>query len=122
MTLYDLSQRQARQEGRNLSLDLGSIIHCFTNHIIFMSVRILKAETGEQVIYDSVTMTAFGVVHENQDYDLEDFLEWLSEDARKYTQVELNDLYYEWLKRVQGDDNDERIHEMNHLKEPDTER
>lgn len=66
-----------------------------------MSVRILTADTGEQVMYDSVTMTAFGVVHENKDYELEGFLEWLSEDARKYSQVELNDLYYEWLKYVQ---------------------
>lgn len=87
-----------------------------------MGCKILKAETGEQVLYDSVTMTAFGVVHEDQDFDLEDFLGWLQMDARRYTQEELNSKYYEWLKEVQGEEESERIHELNHLKEPDTER
>lgn len=67
----------------------------------YMGVKILTADSGEQVLYDSVTMTAFGVVHENQDYELEGFLEWLEKDARTYNQTELNDLYYEWLKYVQ---------------------
>lgn len=65
-----------------------------------MGVKILTADSGEQVLYDSVTMTAFGVVHENSDYDLDGFLEWLEKDAREYSQAELDGLYYEWLKYV----------------------
>lgn len=68
-----------------------------------MSVRILKAETGEEVLYDSVTMTAFGVVHEDEDFELEGFLEWLKKDARSYTDAEINSLYYEWLKEVRDE-------------------
>ena len=69
-----------------------------------MSVRIIKGEDGEQVLYDSVTMTAFGVVHEDQDIDYAGFLEWLPEDARKYSDAHINDLYYEWLKQAVPDD------------------
>lgn len=63
-----------------------------------MGCKILTAETGEQVLYDSVTMTAFGVVHDNSDYDLQDFLDWLPMDARRFNQNELDYQYYEWLK------------------------
>jgi len=66
-----------------------------------MPTKIIIGEEGEQVLYDSVTMTAFGVVHENQDYELADFLEWLKEDARTYTQMALADQYYDWLKFCQ---------------------
>lgn len=68
-----------------------------------MGVRILKADSGEQVLYDSVTMTAFGVVHENQDYDLEDFLEWMDIDARSLTQNELIEKYYQWLRSMESE-------------------
>lgn len=68
-----------------------------------MSVRILTADTGEQVLYDSVTMTAFGVVHENEDFDLDDFLEWMPFDVRGCSKSELNDFYYKWLKEVQDE-------------------
>lgn len=67
-----------------------------------MSVRILTADTGEQVMYDSVTMTAFGVVHECSPINLETFLEWLDMDARNYSDVELNNLYYQWLEQEKG--------------------
>lgn len=63
-----------------------------------MAVRIITGEDGEQVLYDSVTMTAFGVVHEYEDFAYESFLEWLKKDARSYSDAELNSLYYEWLK------------------------
>lgn len=66
-----------------------------------MGCKILTAETGEQVLYDSATMTAFGPVHGLTEYDLEDFIEWLEKDARTYSQAELDSLYYEWLKYAQ---------------------
>jgi len=68
-----------------------------------MGLRILKAETGEQVLYCSTTMVAFGVVHEDEDFDLEDFIESLPKDARTYEQKELADLYYKWLKEKQDE-------------------
>lgn len=63
-----------------------------------MAVRIITGEDGEQVLYDSVTMTAFGVVHEDTDFELESFLEWLKQDARSYSNDDIRNLYYEWLK------------------------
>lgn len=68
-----------------------------------MSVRILTADSGEQVLYDSVTMTAFGVVHEKNDFELEDFLTWMPFDVRGCSKSELNDFYYKWLKEVQDE-------------------
>lgn len=68
-----------------------------------MSVRILTADSGEQVLYDSVTMTAFGVVHEDNDFELEDFLTWMPFDVRGCSRLELNDYYYKWLKEVQDE-------------------
>jgi len=64
-----------------------------------MGVKIITdIETGEQVIYDSVTMTAFGPVFSSED-DVVDFLEWLSQDARKYEQRELDDEAHRWRKQ-----------------------
>lgn len=68
-----------------------------------MAVRIITGEDGEQVLYDSVTMTAFGVVHEDEDFAYESFLEWLKKDARSYSDAELNSLYYEWLKEMRDE-------------------
>jgi hypothetical protein len=60
-----------------------------------VSVRILYSiHEHRAVLYDSVTMTAFGpVVHDDVDdaqTQLEEFLEWLPDDARRYTSVELD--------------------------------
>jgi len=64
-----------------------------------MGVRIITdIESGEQVIYDSVTMTAFGPVFGKED-DVDDFLEWLPEDARKYEQRALDDKVHEWRRQ-----------------------
>ena len=62
-----------------------------------MGVKIIR-EDGMSCLYDSVTMTAFGVVHSGDDLDLDDFLEWLPEDARKYSNAEIQDKYYALLK------------------------
>lgn len=69
-----------------------------------MAVRILTSEDGEQVLYCSTTMQAFGPVHENIEYDLEDFLEWLPKDARTYGQDELTDLYHSWFTECELND------------------
>jgi hypothetical protein len=67
-----------------------------------MAVRIITSEEGEQCLFDSTTMMAFGPVHDNnKDHDLEDFLEWLPKDPRKYTIDELMNAYYEWIKAEQ---------------------
>lgn len=66
-----------------------------------MAVKIITGEDGEQVLYCSTTMMAFGMVHTNPDHDLNDFIEWLEKDPRKYTIDELLSLYYEWLKAEQ---------------------
>lgn len=67
-----------------------------------MSIKIITCDKyGDQVLYNSVTMQAFGIVHEDSDHDLEDFLEWLKPDnAALLSSVALNDRYYEWLQEV----------------------
>jgi len=65
-----------------------------------MSIKIITCDKyGDQVLYNSVTMQAFGTVHEDSDFDLEDFLEWLKPDnAALLSSVALIDKYYEWLQ------------------------
>ena len=60
-----------------------------------MSVRIIEGTDGYKAIYDSVTMTCFGPVFYEED-DVDAFLEWLPQDARKYTQEELDSKAHEW--------------------------
>lgn len=84
-----------------------------------MALLILKSESGESCFADSVTMTAFGMVMGAQE-DPEEFMDWLGEDPRKFTTEELRAKYYEWLKYIER--KEERLGEMNHLKEPDSER
>lgn len=72
-----------------------------------MGVKILTADSGEQVLFDSTTMQAFGTVHEQDEFDLQDFLEWLPKDARQYSQQELDSLYYKWLEQVKLEDQEE---------------
>lgn len=47
-------------------------------------------------LYCSTTMVAFGPVHSGEK-SLEDFLEWLPMDARRYDQYDLINQYYRWL-------------------------
>lgn len=61
-----------------------------------MSVRIIEGSDGYKVIYDSVTMTAFGPVF-GEDDDVEAFLEWLHPvDARTLSQQELDKQVWRW--------------------------
>jgi hypothetical protein len=62
-----------------------------------MAVNYIENENMEKALYCSTTMQAFGpILYEDDDVD--DFLEWLPIDARKYTDGELNNKYYEWRK------------------------
>jgi hypothetical protein len=67
-----------------------------------MSVQISRGE-DEQILYCSTTMQAFGPVHTSTEFDLEDFLEYLSLDARTYSSAELAYAYYKWLEKMQED-------------------
>ena len=70
-----------------------------------MSVRIITNESdGYQVMYCSTTMQAFGPVLTNDDLDMEDFIKWLPQDARKYDQRELYSKLYEWLKSLDDEE------------------
>lgn len=60
-----------------------------------MGCRILSGEDGA-VLYCSTTMVAFGPVFESEDH-AEDFIKWLGDDPRHYTQAELADKYTLWL-------------------------
>ena len=64
-----------------------------------MSVRIIEGTDGYKAIYDSVTMTCFGPVFYEAD-DVDDFLEWLPQDARLYSQSVLDDHVHEWREHV----------------------
>jgi len=65
-----------------------------------MAVRIIENDAdGYKVLYCSTTMTAFGPVFYEED-DVDAFLEWLPQDARKYTQHELDSKAYEWREHV----------------------
>lgn len=67
-----------------------------------MSVQISRGE-DEQILFCSTTMQAFGPVHTREDCDLEDFLEYLPLDARRYTDAELANEYYKWLENMEQD-------------------
>lgn len=71
-----------------------------------MGLRIITDnEQQYQVLYCTTTMQAFGPVHSNEQFDLADFCEWLPQDARKYSQIELDTLYYKWLDVVETPEN-----------------
>jgi len=65
-----------------------------------MAVRIIDGTDGYKVLYCSTTMTAFGPIFYEED-DVEDFLEWLPQDARLYTQGELDFKVYEWRNQIE---------------------
>ena len=61
-----------------------------------MSVEILTDnEKGYKCLFCNTTMWAFGGVF-NEDENVEDFLEWLPDDARTYTDSELETLINKW--------------------------
>ena len=57
----------------------------------------IKQIIGENhtVLYCSVTMTPLGLILDVDD-NADDFLEYLNQDARHYTDKELRSKYYEW--------------------------
>ena len=63
-----------------------------------MGVRVLTdRDTGEQCLYCSTTMVAFGNIFSDEE-DAYEFLQWLPKDARLYTDKELENKIYEWRK------------------------
>jgi len=65
-----------------------------------MAVRIIEGTDGYKVLYCSTTMQAFGPVFYDDD-DVEDFLEWLPQDARLYNQGDLDFKVYEWRNQIE---------------------
>ncbi len=65
-----------------------------------MAVRIItNREDNYQVMYWSTTMTAFGPVHSETDFDLYDFIQWLRPiDPRTFSQHALDVRYCEWIE------------------------
>lgn len=72
-----------------------------------MSVRIIT-DGDNSVIYDSVTMTAFGPVF-GRDEDPDEFLEWLPQDARSYNGQELWSLVGDWREQRDNEAFDREI-------------
>ena len=60
-----------------------------------MAVNYIESKDMEKALYCSTTMQAFGPIFYEDD-DVDEFLEWLPMDARKNTDGELNNKYYEW--------------------------
>lgn len=61
-----------------------------------MSCRIISDENGA-VFYCSTTMRAFGNVMKDEG-EAEDFMTWLIKDPREFTDKDLEDKYYEFLR------------------------
>ena len=69
-------------------------------------VKILEdEEQNAKVLYCSSTMMPIGCIMQYTD-NIEDFLEWLPQDARLYTKGELIDLYYKWRQEVENGEHD----------------
>ena len=62
-----------------------------------MGCRILDAGPDGAVLYDSVTMVAFGPVFSSADH-AEAFLEFLGEDPRGMAETAVIEKYAEWLQ------------------------
>lgn len=63
-----------------------------------MAVGYIENKDGEKALYCTTTMHAFGPILYEED-DVEDFLEWLTLDARSYTDSDLTSKYYEWREQ-----------------------
>ena len=62
-----------------------------------MGVHVLEDKDGLKALYCSTTMHAFGPIFYEDD-DVEEFLQWLPNDARNYTDNDLNGKYYDWKR------------------------
>ena len=75
-----------------------------------MGVRILISKDGEEVMYDSVTMTAFGPIFDDDtfDYGLDEFIRWMDREYSVknlywFYQTEVlrfDSCYREWLSEA----------------------
>lgn len=71
-----------------------------------MSVRIIESAGGRYAaLYDSGSMWAFGPVLTGDDaaHRLAAFVKWLPEDARTYSEQDLELAYGKWLAEVDGE-------------------
>jgi len=63
-----------------------------------MGIHILEdKDSGYKALYCSTTMWAFGCIF-YEDEDVEDFLEWLKIDPRRFIDKEFENKVYEWRK------------------------
>lgn len=62
-----------------------------------MAVGYIENKDGEKALYCTTSMQAFGPILYADD-DVEDFLEWLPNDARHYSNRSLDSKYYDWRK------------------------
>lgn len=64
-----------------------------------MGVRIMVSRDGDECMYCSTTMWAFGPVllQNHMGKDLDDFISWLPLDPRQYEDKELEALFSKWL-------------------------
>ena len=60
-----------------------------------MAIEILEDKNGYKAMYCNTTMWAFGPIFYEDD-DVEDFLEWLPNDARTYSDKDLENLLSKW--------------------------
>lgn len=75
-----------------------------------MGVRILITKDGEEVMYDSVTMTAFGPVFDDDtfDYGLDEFIRWMEREYSvknlywlyRTEELRFDSYYQEWLMEM----------------------
>jgi len=63
-----------------------------------MGVHIIDNNDGEACLYCSVVMVAFGPIMEDYE-EAEEFIKFLKEDARKYTEQKLMDQYTQFCKQ-----------------------
>ena len=76
-----------------------------------MGVRIIESNSPTDsyaVIYCSVSMTAFGPVFSDA-FEAEEFLEWLPEDARRYSSNELDCKYAEFREHREELEKEEEV-------------
>jgi hypothetical protein len=72
-----------------------------------MGLRILRDRTDDMAaMYDSVTDWAFGPVFYGPAAAdrCQDFIDWLPNDARTYSEADLEHLYSDWCEAETADD------------------
>lgn len=67
-----------------------------------MGIRILVSKDGEEVLYDSVSMRAFGPVfdQDTMDYGLDEFLTWLQREYSVTNAKWFHDTDYLYFERA----------------------